>query len=807
MAEYPKPITMQCLKNIYDQMNKYLYTIEEKENTFGICFFSYFKYRNKNIPIMITKYEKYLANYNSIKISTNNEIKTIEFGNVKYLNKYYNLAVIEINIKNSNIINFLEIEDRLYEKEYEFSYHRESIYNICYNKEKNISLSYGIIKKINNSEILYKGFQDKTEQCSPIFSLSNNKLIGIYKNTSKYHNVGIFLKFIIKEFIMEYIYSKNRFKFDKQLKNEIDVLIKINKKDIDKKIYYLDNYEYYENKDNKGIIHYHDNLKELNETNTELFIKDEKYGFKKYFIPKKIGEYNIKLKFNINLTDCSYMFAGCEKIINIRFVYFNTKYVTNMKYMFYKCNKLKNINLFSMNTQNVFYMSYMFYGCCDLFYLDLSTFDTKNVIDMNHMFSNCDNLNILDLSSFDTKNVIDMSDMFSFCINLDKLDLSIFDTKYVNNMDYMFYGCKKLKILNIPYCVNNKNKMNYIYENCPNLIIYSLYINDNNCINKYQNIIEILIHIYKSDIGHKIYFIDNYHNYDNFSDEESNFKELNELNAELFINEQKYKFNKFFIPYQVGDYNIKLKFNINLTDCSYMFAGCEKITNIKFVYFNTKCAINMEYMFYKCSSLSYLDLSSFNTKNVSDMNRMFYDCYNLKNIDLSSFETKNVNNMSEMFYECKNLKNLDLSSFETNNLIEMENMFYNCVKLNNLDLSSFNTKKVTEMPRLFYECNSLISLDLSSFDTSKVNDMSEMFYECNSLISLDLSSFDTSNVIDMSKMFYECQNLNYLDLSSFDIKNLDFVDGIFYRCKREIIDFNLPKFKKFGYDNLIKKPI
>ena len=38
----------------------------------------------------------------------------------------------------------------------------------------------------------------------------------------------------------------------------------------------------------------------------------EKY--EKYFRPKKEGEYKIELRFNINLTDCSYMFSGCENI-------------------------------------------------------------------------------------------------------------------------------------------------------------------------------------------------------------------------------------------------------------------------------------------------------------------------------------------------------------------------------------------------------------------------------------------------------------------------------------------------------------
>ena len=90
-----------------------------------------------------------------------------------------------------------------------------------------------------------------------------------------------------------------------------------------------------------------DNLKELNESNTKLFINDKERPFKKYFYPEYQGYYNINILFTINLTDCSYMFAGCKNIKKINLNSFNTKYITNMKYMFYKCEKLKNINLFS----------------------------------------------------------------------------------------------------------------------------------------------------------------------------------------------------------------------------------------------------------------------------------------------------------------------------------------------------------------------------------------------------------------------------------------------------------------------------
>ena len=59
----------------------------------------------------------------------------------------------------------------------------------------------------------------------------------------------------------------------------------------------------------------------------------EKY--EKYFIPEKEGEYKIELRFDINLTDCSYMFSGCENIKYIHFTNFNTSNVKDMSHIFY----------------------------------------------------------------------------------------------------------------------------------------------------------------------------------------------------------------------------------------------------------------------------------------------------------------------------------------------------------------------------------------------------------------------------------------------------------------------------------------
>ena len=74
--------------------------------------------------------------------------------------------------------------------------------------------------------------------------------------------------------------------------NEINMIIKIEKVDINKKLYFFDNYN-----DNN-------NLKEINESNTEVYINNKKENvFKKYFMPVKEGEYQIKIKFNKIIND------------------------------------------------------------------------------------------------------------------------------------------------------------------------------------------------------------------------------------------------------------------------------------------------------------------------------------------------------------------------------------------------------------------------------------------------------------------------------------------------------------------------
>ena len=211
-----------------------------------------------------------------------------------------------------------------------------SIYIIQYPKygnEQKGAVSYGILNGIlDEYNIIYNCNTNEGSSGSPILKLSNKKIIGIHKGGSsiKEYNKGTILKYPIKEYLNK-INNEN---------NEIKLVVKIEKEDINKDIYFLDNIAI------KNYIHFDDddeehndnnNLKELNELNTEIFINNIKYKYTKNFKPEKEGLYEIKIKMNILIKDCSYMFYGCSNLTNIDFSSFNTENVNDMSFMFSFC--------------------------------------------------------------------------------------------------------------------------------------------------------------------------------------------------------------------------------------------------------------------------------------------------------------------------------------------------------------------------------------------------------------------------------------------------------------------------------------
>ena len=95
-------------------------------------------------------------------------------------------------------------------------------------------------------------------------------------------------------------------------------------------------------------------------------------------------------------------------------------------------------------------------------------------------------------------------------------------------------------------------------------------------------------------------------------------------------------------------YNITMRWNYLLNNCSSMFFGLTEIIEI--------------------------DLSNFDFSNVTTMKQMFYGANNIIKIDLSNSNTSLVEDMSYLFYNCKKLSNINLSNFKTSSVLSMYSM-------------------------------------------------------------------------------------------------------------------------------------
>ena len=414
-----------------------------------------------------------------------------------------------------------------------------------------------------------------------------------------------------------------------------------------------------------------------------------------------------------------------------------------------------------------------------------------------------------------------------------------------NKTDIWSFGCIIYELCSLEYCFNAENisclnhkimnernpKINLkLYEHdIQNLIdsmlkkepnerpnideIYNIIINY--CENKKskkceENEIKIILEITNEDIEKDIYFLDNSDYYDEKGNKyyHDSLKEFNDIKVDLYIDNKKLSYKKYNKFYEAKKYEIILKFNSYIKDCSKMFYNCKNIKSLDLSKFNTKNVIYADDMFYNCENLIDINLSKFNSKTIKTMKTMFHNCSSLLNIDLISFDTQNVINISGMLKSKKKLEKINLLNFDTRNVIDMNNLFKNCSKLTEIDLSKMNTSKVKNMSRMFYMCKNLEKLDLSKFDTKNVEYMDEMFSfclkltnpilnsfftpnlksvegmfnNCSSLINLDLSSFNTEKVENISKMFYGCKNLENLNISNFNMRNVKQYYQMFFDC-------------------------
>ena len=327
---------------------------------------------------------------------------------------------------------------------------------------------------------------------------------------------------------------------------------------------------------------------------------------------------------------------------------------------FYDMTNLQSITGLSyLNTSEVTNMAYMFMLCTSLTSLDVSHFNTSKVTDMNSMFCKCSSLTSLDLSSFNTSKVTKMGWMFSNCSNLRTIYVgSGWSTAAVTSSNDMFRDCTNL-VGGQGTTYNESNPWDKTYAHIdggtsnPGYFTewkeaYACYTPSNTTLTFYYD-------TQRSSRTGTTY------------DLNTGYADIGWQTDGTNASVTKVVFDPSFagarptITCVWFDGMTNLQFitgmsylnTSEVTDMSYMFAGCEKLTSVDVSHFNTSKVIYMGRMFDLCTRLTSLDLSSFNTSHVAEMRSMFSNCSNLRTIYVGSgWSTAAVMYSTEMFWNC-----------------------------------------------------------------------------------------------------------------------------------------------------------
>ena len=452
------PVTIEGTTNILNQMKYAICKIYKGDGKYGTGFFCQIcPNTNNHKTFLITC--NYVVNENSInndkKIQltlkdgqTNIELNVDE-SRKTYFSKSSGVTIIEIK-NTDNIKYFLELDNSIFNSAAQ-GFNSTSIYNISYQQNQKVSVSYGNLKGFKGITIYHNCSTDSVSPGSPLLNLNNNKVIGLHLGTNKNNiNIGI----LINDYIKKYLSFFNDFNSnppykraqtkqipESQISNKNPPFMRsishpigqsnyslvpsssVNNSSKLAKTNIIEIKLYASKEDIKNKIYFLNKSKKFNEDNIEIYYNSEKTKkFKSYIRPEQEGLHSIKLLFKENITDCMEMFQDCKNITSIDLSNLKTENVKDMSYMFNNCSNLTTINLSSFETLNVNRMKNMFCFCTKLTQIiGLSYFNTSNVIDMHEMFFGCESLASLNLSSFDFTNAKDIRFMLFKCKSLKRL--------------------------------------------------------------------------------------------------------------------------------------------------------------------------------------------------------------------------------------------------------------------------------------------------------------------------------------------------------------------------------------------------
>ena len=205
-AKEPVPIYKTDLK----EMGKCICKING--NKIGTGFFCRINYLDHSIPVLITNNhvidESFMELKNQLKVYINDEsyIIGINKKNLIYSSERNKYDIIIIKLRESEIKNFLELDQNIFKFNSENLYLDEQIFILHFPNAGEAKVSYACgIEKINDFDIKHKCNTEIGSSWGPIFSAITKRIIGIHKGAisnkegKTVYNIGTFLKFPLND--------------------------------------------------------------------------------------------------------------------------------------------------------------------------------------------------------------------------------------------------------------------------------------------------------------------------------------------------------------------------------------------------------------------------------------------------------------------------------------------------------------------------------------------------------------------------------------------------------------------------------
>ena len=586
ISVYPRPIFIEEGEKIFNQMKTSICKVYTESGNKGTGFFCKIPYPDKDLKVFITDCnlidKNYLEKEKVIYISINNKPKEIKLERkFKYINKFYDVTIVEINENIDDIKDFMEMD----ENQVIIDYFGSSIYTLQYPIFREIqkpAVSFGILQKrfnVKKNDFIHSCSTEKGSSGSPILNLSNFKIIGMQKKdkANGKDNIGVFLNFIIKDFITKY--NNRRVQFEAKCTQE--KVITHPKQNLQK-----------EENNQKKIVTKPTTEKvvvtEKEVTHPKINQPIEENPKKEKVKTESNSKDEIRIKYKINESKEIRLFGDkfVENNKNICKIIFDEKEENLASWKELDDNTYREfLEITLKGLTNVTNMSHIFYGCSDLIsFDDISNLDMKNVTDISYAFYGCTSIEEMpDISVWNTSKITDIESLFSYCQSLRYLpDISKWNIDNVTNISYLFYDCSSLiSIPNISVWNTHKiTKLNSLFSKCSSI----------------TNLPEI-----------------------------SNWNTENVVNmSDMFSGCTNLK----FIP-DLSKWNTK-----NVTDMQNMFSSCSSIKELPDISnWNTSNVTTMRSMFSYCTSLENLpNINKWDISKVENKNYMFLSCNKLNNI-------------------------------------------------------------------------------------------------------------------------------------------------------------------------------